>query len=71
MQIFGGHGYIKETGIEQIVRDVRIATLYEGATAIQALDLHGRKILLNKGKELRSICFEILAFCLVSRAHII
>jgi len=63
MQIFGGHGYIKETGIEQIVRDVRISTLYEGATAIQALDLLGRKILLNKGKELRSLCFEILGFC--------
>ncbi len=63
MQIFGGHGYIKETGIEQIVRDVRISTIYEGATAIQALDLLGRKILLNKGKELRSFCAEILSFC--------
>lgn len=63
MQIFGGHGYIKETGIEQIVRDVRISTLYEGATAIQALDLLGRKILFNKGKELRSFCSEIMSFC--------
>jgi len=63
MQIFGGHGYIKETGIEQIVRDVRISTLYEGATAIQALDLLGRKILLNKGKELRCFSAEILSFC--------
>jgi len=63
MQIFGGHGYIKETGIEQIVRDVRISTLYEGATAIQALDLLGRKILLNKGKELRSFSAEIVMFC--------
>jgi len=63
MQIFGGHGYIKETGIEQIVRDVRISTIYEGATAIQALDLLGRKILMNKGKELRSFCAEILNFC--------
>ncbi len=63
MQIFGGHGYIKETGIEQIVRDVRIATIYEGATAIQALDLLGRKILMNKGKELRSFCAEIINFC--------
>ncbi|MCL1125711.1 acyl-CoA dehydrogenase C-terminal domain-containing protein [Shewanella surugensis] len=63
MQIFGGHGYIKETGIEQIVRDVRISTIYEGATAIQALDLLGRKILLNKGQELRRFCTEILIFC--------
>ena len=63
MQIFGGHGYIKETGIEQIVRDVRISTIYEGATAIQALDLLGRKVLMNKGKELRSFCAEILNFC--------
>jgi alkylation response protein AidB-like acyl-CoA dehydrogenase len=63
MQIFGGHGYIKETGIEQIVRDVRISTIYEGATAIQALDLLGRKILLNKAKELRGFCSEILSFC--------
>lgn len=63
MQIFGGHGYIKETGIEQIVRDVRISTIYEGATAIQALDLLGRKVLLNKGKELISFCNKILIFC--------
>ncbi|MDI7138664.1 acyl-CoA dehydrogenase family protein, partial [Pseudomonas aeruginosa] len=39
MQVFGGHGYIREHGMEQIVRDARIATLYEGTTGIQALDL--------------------------------
>ncbi len=46
MQIWGGHGYISENGMEQIARDARIATLYEGTTGIQALDLLGRKVLL-------------------------
>ena len=45
LQIFGGHGFIKEWGMEQIVRDTRISTLYEGTTGIQALDLLGRKVL--------------------------
>ncbi|GAC21007.1 acyl-CoA dehydrogenase C-terminal domain-containing protein [Paraglaciecola arctica] len=63
MQIFGGHGYIKEWGMEQIVRDVRIATLYEGTTGIQALDLLGRKILLTRGKSLNKFSKEILIFC--------
>lgn len=63
MQIFGGHGYVKETGIEQIVRDVRISTIYEGATGIQALDLLGRKIIMGKGKALGIFCSEILRFC--------
>jgi alkylation response protein AidB-like acyl-CoA dehydrogenase len=47
MQVFGGHGYIHENGMEQIARDARIATLYEGTTGIQALDLLGRKVLLG------------------------
>lgn len=63
VQIFGGHGYIKEWGMEQIVRDVRISTLYEGTTGIQALDLLGRKILLSRGKSLKSFTMEILGFC--------
>jgi len=63
MQIFGGHGYIKEWGMEQIVRDVRISTLYEGTTGIQALDLLGRKILLTRGKSLNKFTKEILIFC--------
>jgi hypothetical protein len=46
VQVFGGHGYIGEHGMEQIVRDTRIATLYEGTTGIQALDLLGRKVLV-------------------------
>ena len=63
MQIFGGHGYIKEWGMEQIVRDVRISTLYEGTTGIQALDLLGRKILLTRGKSLKNFTKEVLLFC--------
>ena len=54
MQVFGGHGYIHEHGMEQIARDARIATLYEGTTGIQALDLLGRKVLIGtKGKCVR------------------
>jgi hypothetical protein len=45
VQIYGGHGFIREWGMEQIVRDARIAMLYEGTTGIQALDLLGRKVL--------------------------
>ncbi|GAC10909.1 acyl-CoA dehydrogenase C-terminal domain-containing protein [Paraglaciecola chathamensis] len=63
MQVFGGHGYIKEWGMEQIVRDVRISTLYEGTTGIQALDLLGRKILLTRGKSLKAFSKEVLRFC--------
>ena len=54
-QVFGGHGYVKEWGVEQIVRDVRIAQIYEGANGIQALDLVGRKILRDGGKILRTL----------------
>jgi hypothetical protein len=63
MQVFGGHGYIKEWGMEQIVRDARISTLYEGTTGIQGLDLLGRKILLQRGKPLNNFAKEILSFC--------
>src|SRR3546814_2156554 len=52
MQVFGGHGYIREHGMEQLVRDARIAQIYEGANGIQALDLVGRKLGQNKiGRE--------------------
>jgi len=63
LQVFGGHGYIKEWGMEQIVRDTRIATLYEGTTGIQALDLLGRKILLSRGSSLKDFTFDVLSFC--------
>lgn len=53
MQVFGGHGYIRESGMEQYVRDARISTIYEGTNSIQALDLLGRKVLLDAGAKLR------------------
>ncbi len=59
MQVFGGHGYIREWGMEQIVRDGRIAMLYEGTTGIQALDLLGRKVMLGRGKTLKRFTSEI------------
>jgi len=63
MQVFGGHGYIKEWGMEQIVRDSRISMLYEGTTGIQALDLLGRKILLGGGGAYKTFTKDILIFC--------
>ena len=54
IQMHGGHGYIQETGAEQLYRDGRISTLYEGTTGIQALDLLGRKVLGTQGKSLMS-----------------
>jgi alkylation response protein AidB-like acyl-CoA dehydrogenase len=63
MQVFGGHGYIHEHGMEQIARDARIATLYEGTTGIQSLDLLGRKVLMsNKGQAIRDFCKVIFSF---------
>ena len=50
VQVYGGHGYIKEWGMEQIIRDTQIAKLYEGTTGVQALDLLGRKVLLGRMK---------------------
>jgi butyryl-CoA dehydrogenase len=53
VQVFGGHGYIREHGMEQLVRDCRIAQIYEGANGIQALDLVGRKMPAHAGRYLR------------------
>ncbi|MDH1684082.1 acyl-CoA dehydrogenase C-terminal domain-containing protein [Pseudomonas chengduensis] len=58
-QIFGGHGYIREWGQEQRVRDVRIAQIYEGTNGIQALDLLGRKVLGDGGKAVDGFLSEI------------
>ncbi|MBK9987684.1 MAG: acyl-CoA dehydrogenase C-terminal domain-containing protein [Betaproteobacteria bacterium] len=69
VQVFGGHGYIKEHGMEQIVRDARISTLYEGTTGIQALDLLGRKVLMgSKGKCVRDFTLEMVRF---ARPHLL
>ena len=62
VQIFGGHGYIREHGMEQLVRDARIAQLYEGANGIQALDLVGRKLSHHVGRSLRRFFHPVLAF---------
>jgi len=63
IQIFGGHGFIVENGMEQYARDARITTLYEGTTQIQANDLLGRKIMQLKGAGLKHFLAEIGAFC--------
>ena len=63
VQVFGGHGFIQEWGMEQLVRDARITRLYEGTTGIQALDLLGRKILMSQGESLKVFTREIHKFC--------
>ncbi len=55
MQVYGGHGFIREWGMEQNVRDARIATLYEGTTGIQSLDLLGRKVMADGGQKLQKV----------------
>ncbi len=67
-QVFGGHGYIREWGQEQLVRDVRIAQIYEGTNGIQALDLLGRKVIANGGVALREFCAEVREFCRLRKA---
>ncbi|MFW2177708.1 MULTISPECIES: acyl-CoA dehydrogenase C-terminal domain-containing protein [unclassified Moraxella] len=64
MQVYGGHGYIKEWGMEQIARDARISTLYEGTTGVQALDLLGRKVLAqSRGKVVLEYTANIMKWC--------
>ncbi|MFK4750835.1 acyl-CoA dehydrogenase C-terminal domain-containing protein [Oceanobacter antarcticus] len=63
MQVYGGHGYIAEWGMEQLARDTRIATIYEGTTGIQALDLLGRKVLMTQGASLRTFTKMVHKFC--------
>ena len=67
LQCFGGHGYIKEWGMEQLVRDARIAMIYEGTNGIQALDLIGRKVLMDQGQRLRKFTKLVHKFCEASR----
>jgi hypothetical protein len=61
-QMFGGHGYIAEHGMEQFVRDARIAMIYEGANGIQALDLVGRKLPRDGGRAIMSFFGEVMGF---------
>lgn len=62
MQVFGGHGFIHEWGMEQFVRDARINMIYEGTNTIQSLDLLGRKVLGNNGATLKKFGKKIAAF---------
>ncbi len=54
-QVFGGHGYIQETGVEQYVRDARIAMIYEGTNGVQAMDLIGRKLPMDGGRAIQAL----------------
>ena len=62
LQVFGGHGYIAEWGMEQYVRDARINMIYEGTNTIQSLDLLARKVLMDKGEKLRRFGDKIKRF---------
>jgi len=63
VQVFGGHGFIQEWGMEQLMRDTKISCLYEGTTGIQALDLLARKVLGSKGELLKPFMNEIATLC--------
>ena len=63
VQVFGGHGFIKEWGMEQLMRDTKICCIYEGTTGIQALDLLGRKVLGTKGEIFKPFAADITQFC--------
>lgn len=62
VQIYGGHGYVRDHGMEQFVRDARIAQIYEGTNGVQALDLIGRKMPAFAGRYLRRFFHPILAY---------
>ncbi len=62
LQVYGGHGYIRDHGMEQLVRDARICMIYEGANGIQALDLVGRKMPAHMGRFLRQFFHPVQAF---------
>ena len=62
LQVFGGHGYIAEWGMEQYVRDSRINMIYEGTNTVQSLDLLGRKVLGDNGKKLKAFGRRIAEF---------
>ena len=63
VQIYGGHGFIREWGMEQLMRDSRITQIYEGTNGIQALDFIRRKLMGDGGAELRALQDEFLALC--------
>ena len=61
-QMYGGHGYIAEHGMEQFVRDARIPMIYEGANGIQALDLVGRKLAKDGGRAITAFFGEVQGY---------
>jgi hypothetical protein len=63
IQVHGGHGYVRETGVEQFFRDARITSIYEGANGVQAMDLLGRKVLGSGGALARQLGGLIGGFC--------
>ncbi len=69
VQVYGGHGYIRDHGMEQYVRDGRIPMIYEGTNGIQALDLVGRKLGQHTGRLLRSFFHPVAAFIEENRDH--
>ena len=69
MQVYGGHGYIRDHGMEQYVRDARISMIYEGTNGIQALDLVGRKMPANMGRSLRRFFHPVSEYIAAHREH--
>ncbi len=69
VQTYGGHGYIRDHGMEQLVRDARIAMIYEGTNGIQALDLVGRKLPANMGRSLRRFFHPVAEFIAAQKEH--
>jgi len=69
VQVYGGYGYIKEYPMEQLLRDCRITPIYEGTNGIQAMDLLGRKLGLNKGKPIMDLMGEIQNTIAAARTH--
>jgi alkylation response protein AidB-like acyl-CoA dehydrogenase len=69
MQVYGGHGYIRGKGMEQLVRDARISMLYEGTNGVQALDLVGRKLPQGAGRMLRSFFHPVSTFIEQNSSH--
>jgi len=67
-QVFGGHGYIREHGMEQFVRDARITQIYEGTNGIQAMDLVGRKLPKDGGRAIRTF-FQVLSSDIADASH--
>lgn len=62
MQVHGGAGYMRDTGVEQFARDVRITQIYEGTNGVQALDLVGRKLIANNGENLKAFFTPVMQF---------